>query len=94
MPTGDLSTRDIERAFERLGCFAAAVDDLREQDKRRGGDGKLRDVEVSLADDHRKLLLYSDWSDDAATLVSSLMLPEPVAEEDFDSAFYVELIES
>jgi hypothetical protein len=28
------------------------------------------------------------------TLFSSFMLPEPVAEEDFDSGFYVKLLES
>jgi hypothetical protein len=40
------------------------------------------------------VMLYCDWSDDAATLVASLALPEAVAKEDFDSGFYVELLES
>ncbi|HET7384998.1 MAG TPA: hypothetical protein VFJ59_20765 [Pseudolabrys sp.] len=38
-------------------------------------------------------MLFADYSDDAATVSSSFVLPEPVAEKDFDANFYVELIE-
>ena len=41
-----------------------------------------------------KTLDAATWGDDAATLCSSFMLPEPMAEEDFDASYYCELLES
>ena len=37
--------------------------------------------------------VYANWGDDAATVSSSFVLPEPVAEKDFDAGFYRELVE-
>lgn len=79
----------------RASNFTAAADDLRRQQRERGGDGTLRDTRVSLADDdNQTVMLYANWGDDAATVYSSFMLAEPVAAENFDANFYGELLES
>jgi hypothetical protein len=55
---------------------------LIEQDKSRGGDGRLRDTVVMLGGDGRTFFLFANYGDNEATVYSSFMLPEPVAEED------------
>jgi hypothetical protein len=64
------------------GTFEGAVADLRAQ---VGGDGTLRDTAVFLADDCRTVLLFANYSDDAATVSSSFVLPDVIAEDDFNS---------
>jgi hypothetical protein len=49
---------------------------------------------VLVARFNRTVMVYANWGDDAATLFSSFMLPEPVAEENFDANFYRVLLES
>jgi hypothetical protein len=56
---------------------------------------RLRDaVFVSLARDNQTAKVYANWGDDAATVSSSFVLPEPTAEKDFDAGFYRELVDS
>jgi hypothetical protein len=44
---------------------------------------------ASLCDDRQTVMLYANYSDDAATVFSSFMLPEPLrADETFDAEFY------
>jgi hypothetical protein len=50
------------------GAFAAARRNLIEQDKARGGDGRLRDCEASLGDDLKTILLFCNYGDDSRTL--------------------------
>ena len=68
-----------------LASFAAAQCDLIDQDRHR-----WRDVVVPLAEDHGTEMLYAPWDDDAATVFSSFMLSETVADEDFDANFHRE----
>ena len=62
-----------------IAAFAAAANDLAERDRRRGGDGKLRDVMVSLADDRKTVIVYSNWSDDARTMVRVIYAARTIA---------------
>jgi hypothetical protein len=55
---------------------------LIEQKKNRSGDGRLRDSVVMLDGDGRTFFLFAHYRDDEATVYSSFMPPEPVAEED------------
>ena len=94
-----MTTVELEQAVARwvdktgIAAFAAAANDLAERDRRRGGDGKLRDVMVSLADDRKTVIVYSNWSDDARTMVASFTLPEPLpAGEKFNAAFYEKML--
>jgi hypothetical protein len=43
------------------------------------------DTAVFLGDDCRTVTLYANYSDDAATVGASFVLPDVIAEEDFDS---------
>ena len=67
-------------------ALAGCVRSVQERDRH------LRDLVVSLAEDNQTV--YANWSDDAATLVSSFTLSEPMAAEDFDANYYRELLES
>ena len=92
-PNRPIREADITEPFQypdlsRYDAFQVWGRDM----KRRGGDGKLRDVVVSLAEDNT-VMVYANWRNDAATVFSSFTLPEPVAEEDFDAARYVKMIE-
>ena len=80
----------LERRLAILASFAAAAVDLKERD----AEHRLRDVQVSLAEDNQTVTVFSNWSDDAAALCSSFTLPEPVAEEDFDADRWRKLLES
>jgi hypothetical protein len=63
------------------GSFEGAVAELRQ----KVGGGPITDTAVFLADDCRTVLLFANYSDDAATVSSSFTLPEAIAEADFDS---------
>ena len=69
-------------------ALAGCVRSVQERDRH------LRDLVVSLAEDNQTVMVYANWSDDAATLVSSFTLSEPMAAEDFDANNYRKLLES
>jgi hypothetical protein len=85
-----LEDAGMERKIVVLARVARAKADLNVRDPRR----RLRDVEVSLAEDHRTVIVYANWDDDTATICSSFMLPQPVAAEDFDAGYFRRLFES
>ncbi len=79
----------LKRQSESL---AAAARELIQKDVRRGGDGKLRDTAAILGDECETILLFTNWQDDACTLYAEFRLSLPMAEKDFDSRFYAELL--
>ena len=56
-----------------IASFAAVAVDLKKRDAKH----RLQDVVVSLAEDNQTVTVFANWSDDAATVCSSFMLPEP-----------------
>ncbi len=69
--------------------------ELVQKDRRRGGDGMLRDVVVSFAEEDQTVLLFTGWGDDARTLVATFELALPLTEQNFDlefARFYVETV--
>ncbi len=75
--------------------LAAAVRELVQKDRHRGGDGTLRDLVVSFAEEDQTVLVFTDWADDARTLVAAFELALPLTEESFHlefASFYVETV--
>ncbi len=89
-----LRTDHIETLLAAANSFAAVRLDLIEQDKARGGDGRLRDCEAALGDDHETILLFTDYGDDARTLMTTFALPGRIREEDFNAQHYRDLLET
>jgi hypothetical protein len=73
----------IERDLQSLVCQLAlnAWADLVQQDRERGGDGRLIDTALSLTQERRRVTLHASYSDDARMLSSSFLLPEPLPDE-------------
>jgi hypothetical protein len=67
---------DLEKFI--IAASVAAWRDLIEQDKGRGGDGKLRDMAISLTRGRTRVTLHCDYSDDARMLSAGFVLPEPL----------------
>ena len=57
---------------------AAAWADLIEQDRERGGSGKLQDMALSLTRGRTIIAVHSDFHDDDRCLTSWFKLPEPL----------------
>jgi len=57
----------------------SAWQDLREQDRQRGGTGQLRDTAVSLTRGRTMITVHCDYHDDARMLSGGFMLPEPLS---------------
>ena len=79
-------------AFKNDAAFATAKDSLQKQMVARGGDGTLRDVQVSLCADGVTVHLFAAWeTDEPAT--ASFKLAKSTSEANFDSGLYCFLLE-
>jgi hypothetical protein len=76
----------VRGSFTEVGSRArertAVQPKLIEHEKNRSGDGRLRDSVVMLGGDGRTFFLFAHYGDNEATVYSSFIPPEPVAEED------------
>lgn len=77
---------DLDQIDEGMTAYAAAVLSLNLQVLSRGGSVPIREVEATLCEDGRTVMLMADH--DQGCAVASFVLPAPVAEEDFDSRPY------
>jgi hypothetical protein len=75
-------------AFANAEAFAQARERLQREIMRRGGDGRLRDVQAHLAEDMRTVLLYAEWSSDAPACASFALARPLRSEADFEPEFY------
>jgi hypothetical protein len=89
------STQEDKLAENVLVTFrsALAVERLREQQRQRGGSGRLKDTAAFLGDDGITVTMYANYNDDEHTVYSSFKLPKAIAEKDFDATFYRKLLE-
>ena len=70
------------RAWADADAFAKARDNLRRQMIERGGDGMLRDVEISLAEDGRSVIVYANFASEDP-VHTGFMLQAQTDEEEF-----------
>jgi hypothetical protein len=81
-------------AFANAEAFSQARDRLQREIMRRGGDGRLRDVQAHLAEDMRTVLIYAEWSSDTPASASFTLAKPLRSERDFEPEFYCALLES
>lgn len=84
MITHEPDWQTVERRFSLLAAFIIAKKELVE------AHGKLNDVQVSLAEDGRTMMIYCNWNG-ADTTCTSFEMPEPV--KDFDAGRWREFLE-
>ena len=61
-----------------IGALSAAWADLIEQDRERGGSGRLQDAAITLTRGRTIITVVSDFHDDDRRLTASFELSEPL----------------